>query len=343
MNLSKVVSTCVYKRILRFQRCNMYGSGDSTSSGAVPGGFRLNNNLLNAASATGNAGLPLHCFLLDGTANTYSAETDSSLNINLSHCVKELQVDRANGNISFATLTGQNKDGTDAGGTDQWHMEWQNDVPSSTQPAVRKLLNHWVDIRLLLYGTNNQDTVYDIMVVRFREDHFDPIETGGTAADLDDRKAFWQGMIRSSVSNPIIPSGTGIVHQKQLIVLKHQRVMISPTQNTDNDGSPGHQIVKIFMPMNRVCDYGYQAESLTGAVQLNGAGAQIGGLGWNPQNNTSTDFSNIPKPKARTWLIVRALNALNSSSAWNTDEGNNKQLVPSYDVVIRKKEAFTFL
>lgn len=340
LTLSKVVKTSVYKRILRFQGVNQYGALDLTADGDtaqpnLPGFFWVQNTLGTDSGATSDAALPLHVFLLNSTANTYNCNTVTAGNLGKSAGLKQLRINRATGACSFTLINGQQSTGgSNVTSGDQWNLEWQSDNITNTIPATRKICTQWMDIRLMLHGCTRQVSVFDVMLVRFKEDYLDPNVTPTITQEVENRNAFWQGMVKNLITNPIIPHGTAIMDKNKIQVLRTYRVQIDPSTTDDRDANPGHKVLKIFYPFGVCNDYAEYSDQHN--VGNDPANTGVNSVGWVPQFDANADFQDNPKPRARVYLLIKCLNAATAGEYTVQD----RRYTPSYDLVVRKKEAF---
>lgn len=309
----KMATIALTKRILRWQRCNAMNRASGTT---CPGALLLENRL--EGTTNDNTLAPLHIYCLNSTRNNTATTTAPAYELRITDT----------GGLTFTQIQT-----VDAAGVlqNEWQPEYR-DSQTSFDPSKRFIHTQWYDIRFLLYGARAQPSVYEIMVVSFKDPHLDPIETPSNAQEVSDRHAFYQGLVRPYMYNPILPSHGAHLIQRKLRVWKRMRVTIQPSQNTDVDSTPSSRHVRFFIKENRTYDYMYHADGFSGA----GADNLLNTERWVVQGNVSGDFNEFPKPLARKWLIIRALNTTVTPNGVAATSDNT----PSYDICIRKKETF---
>lgn len=297
----------LFKRILRWQRVNgMNRVAGTTIPGAMP--------MPNRPAADGQTTVcPVHFYELTSSFN--NSTTVTPVNYNL--------VCNDNGTVTFTNLPPKAPDGNDSSNT-EWVFEYRSD-PAAILTARRYIKQEWFDIRMLLYGCQAQPTKFEISIVQFRKDFLDPIEMPSSSQEHQDRQSFYHDVAQEMMYNPIMPK-TG--YKGKLRVLKKVVVTLQPTLSTQNDTTPASKPVRIFYAHEKICDYMYHSNSISG-LNIDGA---LNTEKWAQDGVATADYSESPVAKQRVWLMVRALNTTPT-----TDETSAN--TPSYDIVIRKKES----
>lgn len=290
-----------FNRILRWQRVNTMNSGAANPGALIMGHYT------NGTSTV----VPGRVVCLNSTMNNGST---------CSPCYW-IQFDDT-GNPVFSADPGQDKAGllTDS----YWQYEFSPDEANPNQ-MNRYVMSAWYDIRLNCYGAKAQPTLYDISVVSFTKDFYSPL-VGATGADADDRRALWQSLFHSFMSNPIMPAFK--LKKFGMKVHKKYKFVIQPTLSIENDSTANNRVVRFFIRDGQLYDYTKHAIGFTGA----GADDKLSTVQWQPQGaETGTVTSDFPHPRAQKWLLIRAMNTTRTSD-------NNANYTPSFDMIVRKKE-----
>lgn len=353
LTVNKLREMAASSAILRYQGINRYGAlaataideglqeavgnPDLTTSGVTnagyPGYFVLNNAVASDAVSTTGDTFPLHICCLNSVPN-------ASLTTN--H-MQELTT----GNTATADVTdmlfnastialGQTPEG---GTSSRWNYEKLVSPGSFTDPIPgsridffikSKYIQHmWYEMRFLLYGQRQSPTIYDVMLVKFRDECLAPELTAAQIAALpseqrQSRNALWQGLVRNISYNPILPAAPKAF--SGLRVIKRQRFIIQASMTDEADRTPHHKIVKWFYKAGVNQDYDYSSLGQARASTIDAANYT--------QQIAVSNMQNVPHPKARLYLMIRATNTTPAAAQEDMDN------TPSYDLCIRKKIYF---
>jgi hypothetical protein len=326
LGVNKLQLMSLARTNLRFQGVNRMNNSvpvpinaDGTVALLPPGYYKLSL----APNGAGNQAFPLHVYDLTVVPNT------TNTNYSVAH---RMQISDT-GNIVW-----QNMNGTDPSGTFVSHYS----VESQTMPrqsdgqavlpvsgfATKYIRHEGFDIRLNAYGARAQPTWYDIMIVRFNEDHLVPLvnTTDVLAANTEDQHAYhamYQQLVKSLAFNPIMP---GIRNaSKGMHVLKRVRFQIAPSSTTEVDRNPSAKIVKLQYNDFRTRNHSWGPAAFSSDAAVNSASYPVDPAAAFP-------FRDVPQEKARLFLIVRASNTTPIVEG-TTETADN---TPSYDIVIRK-------
>lgn len=220
--------------------------------------------------------------------------------------------------------------------------QWKdfNEDPTSK----RKLYQKGVKVELMMYGQNNQDTLYRVDVVRFDQRYADAISktqnpSVGTAFG-DEWNQFWHSMIAPYTQNPTYkPRRVGRV----LTIVKSYKFKI-PEQSADYDRQNCVR-TKFYIPLNRIINRywkkGGSRPADTGVGDDNEldpeAAANLQDQSNDDWNQWEADGGDI-HPGARYFLIIRATN----TDVRLTDVGLSSLNVtpgqdPTYDISLRSE------
>lgn len=295
------------KVIYRWQRVNTVTDGSTT---ACPGSLILSHATIGTSTAA-----PMWIFRLNQTMEqSPGTYTDGP-------CYSTDFLD--NGNVSFFTHSSQSHNGAPVANGD-WQYERFD--PELTSEPMRYIMNAWYDIRLMLYGCTAQPTVFDVMVISFTRSYLDPLEVPSNSQEAADRHALYQGLVQPYMSNPIMPRVRSVAGYK---IHKRIRVSLDPTLDVENDKDPRSKSIKLFVRDGNVYDYRYHDDGFGGA----GADDKLSGVQWPLQGGFSADYTTVPAPLARKYLVVRAMNTTRVSQ-----EGQTSANTPSFDIIVRKCE-----
>lgn len=300
-------------------------------TGEVPGGL---GNL--TAQDTWLA-CPLHLYLLNGIR--------SRGNLGTSVAGRLMIKNDFNGNIAFQAMYGVQPNF--AGGTEPtmyWNQEYASsdtDISAFHSDKVRYVQKNWYDIKLYVRNATNQRTHFDIAVVSFAEDHFDPLEVPSNDEEVAERHAFWYGLARKNVTHPLRTDKNYSRFKNKLVVHKRVRVIMEKNQTSDTDTSPTGRVVKIFYRDGATYDYATSTNAdVVGNREADGV---LNPNVYEAVGVQDYEYKLIPKPKARKYLMITAFDPTVQAvaSANNTVDNvvaTSLPTNPSYDIVLRMKE-----
>lgn len=295
-------------RVMRFQRCNTMNAGTS-----IPGSIWLHHGTFN----TNETLTPCYFMCLNHTNNQSTLTAGPMYQLRFTDT----------GAATFGFIQAQ-----DPGGTltqAKWIVDYTSPSFNSgaNDPEIRYIMNAWYDIRLNCYGANAQPTEYDIMVVSFKDSYLDPLELPTSSQEVSDRHALYQAFVQKYMTNPILP--VKLPTKKYFVHARH-RFLLQSTLNVENDQTPSNKIVKMFIRDGSLYDYAYHGDGFTGAT----ADDKLSTTQFTVQGASGpNDYSDFPAPKARKWLVIRALNTTRIASGSET-----RADTPSFDIVVRKGE-----
>jgi len=312
----KIIRVNTQKTILRWQAVSTY---DTISGGKLQ--LRLRGT--GAVRDT-----PLHIYDLSGTINYDGTATVAATPGK--YMTFSGNGELALGAVAFGTLPGQE---LSAPGTVNNAWQYETTEQSSTSnlqyPHQQDKLD-WVNVKLLLYGSQAQAVKYKIDFVQLADDWLDPDSTVNDLFKGADRNRFWFNMIKQYTYNPILTPQTRDI--KALKVLRSYSCIIEPTLTIDQpaDGGivPRTKELNLFYRMNRSQKYDWlDNQSLTSPVGDDGVYLETAGVEQiqNPSNKATVH------PKARIHMIIRALSTKTGQTVDYDPKYN-----PSYDIVIRK-------
>ena len=234
-----------------------------------------------------------------------------------------------NGNISWSPRWTQSATGSTLT-NGAWEYERSSRI-GSTSVGVRYITHEWFDIRLNLYGCNTQPTYYDIMLVTLKSDVYDPFEVQADAQDERKRQLAYLGMVKTLMFNPINPGDSDWSHGFN--VLRRYRKVFQPSSPFGSDDvvdkNPHNHVLKIKYVMKRTLDYQqYAKQPPSDTVALGGQWVQTFG--------TIAELQNVPRSRAKLFLLVRAMNTTRV-----TAENSTAANTPSYDFCIRRKITYS--
>lgn len=306
INHQKLTALSMFKRTLRFQGINPMGRA---AAGTTPGFYQLKNELVGATETE----TPVHLFCLNASPNSSSVSVYTMYRLFI----------QPGGTLDFKQTAGQ----TNTGATTlvDWQAEYRSDTNSVLAGSRRFISPQWYDIRFLCYGARAQPTVYEISLIKLKNQWLDPLEAPSNSQEASDRQTLWQGLAQTMMVNPILPvMGAGVIKSKYK-VLKKVTFTLQPSLTTEVDTSPTSRVVKMFVPDGKVYDYCYHADPLIVDDDLNTTKYPV-------QGTAVADYSELPKPRQRLWLMIRCMDTTNGNVLTDAN-------TPSYDVCIRKKEA----
>jgi hypothetical protein len=221
-----------------------------------------------------------------------------------------------------------NQNGQLASLVNQANYQWQSEdlVQTDSQFTYPRAQHGWYDIRLKLYGARRQSVKYQVSLIRFKKREYCPEEASITNSTEDNQKrAFWQSMVKPLVSNSILPGKTRY-RSFGVKILKTATFNLAASSNDDLEAIPENVDVRWFVRDGRVLNYreGSNNESSDQSVFTQG---------WAP-NNVSLGFGQIttrPPYWSRTYLMIRATDMTRPVTNDDMDD------TPSFDMCVRRK------
>lgn len=327
----KLAALAVRRRILRFQALSLQ---DNVNSYALNGGL-----VPGLTASTGHSGrypmtytpnwnsgtsdlMPFYVVRLYSTNNTQARSPLSVMSI------------ATDGKPNFNNLNGFS-----AGGVldPDWSYEYISGANSTGAANARWIQPMWYDIRLLMYGARGQQSQFIVEYVQLNDDHFDPewdgaIGTGRVGDLFQERLSWYHQQVRSLITNPIsTPYAASKVQGWR--VLKRWVYNIAPHLTIESDSTPNSQVARLFIRDGRILSY-------------NERSPEIGNTGMDDnirdpnkfvkRDNAAITLLDHPgSAKARRMLIIRCSNAVGNNGLISDDN------VPSFDLLVRKKEAMS--
>lgn len=160
------------------------------------------------------------------------------------------------------------------------------------------------------------------MFVQFKKDYLHPDMAFNTASgsvgnadEIAERNAFWQGMAKPLLYNPILPQDSK--HMKDMKILKQDTFHIDPKLSTEVDVVPHVKTVSYFERWNKELDFNWSHE---GTVTMDATNTTQQSFG---ENETSV------APRQRVYLIITCESFTNGAWSVNTNG--------SYDIMVKHR------
>lgn len=224
---------------------------------------------------------------------------------------------------------------------------WQKEnLPSSIAGAsvtlpYRRVLQNWVDIKLLMYGTTKYVTTFDVELIKLKDDWLhpdwwsdasavtDPINTlavnQGNENLYNNRQAFWQMMLAQSIAHPL-NSQDPLLKNQYRVVQRICSTTIQPKNTSEpNLLVPHMQRQDCFLKYNKMLRYDWDDVGY-----LSGGTTSVSGAF---ESNTG-ELKTVTRPKTRTYLMIRARAVVPATS---TTDVYDPSTDPTFDLFIRKK------
>lgn len=215
-------------------------------------------------------------------------------------------------------------------GSDLADARWVNENTRFAAGINRGMYvqDRWFDIRMKLYGARKQAVTYDVMLVKFVEEHFIPNIFTGTVAPTGNEASeyanFWQNICRNLSYNTILP-GAG-AWRKKVRVLRSRRVILNASTSDDLEINPDNIDLKWFVRDNKIRRFFSDRERFTTQTQVEVAA-------WNQIQQVTSVLNSPDNSRTRLFLLVRATDI--SPTVTGIDEDLDDS--PSFDMCIRKK------
>lgn len=340
----QLAKTSTITRIMRIQQVASSFGGQLSAGTVLPGALDcsiaedVRDYIKNQVILAGDAGklLPVYLCCLNqtdnGTVNTGNA---------YQYPMRRLRIAN-NGDMHFVGTLSQDVSGVT--GMLDWVPEYVSEYRYSSANPHRYIQNMWYSVRLMLYGARAQQTTWEISYVSFQPgiDPWQGERVAGTVMGLDptynDRALFWQQLVRSSVTNPVLPRDFSSRRRPVgMIVHKRLRYVLGSTDTGELNANPPAKLVNLYIKDGNVYDYDNGDPASTSWTATDRDTTWADPTKWN-NNMTSgstgqnvTVIADVPKPRARKYLMIRCTDYGGASAA-----GVN--FTPSFDFVIRKRE-----
>lgn len=312
--------------IYRLEGCNPYCQANG-------GRLALWNHVDTTASA---CTLPMHIYNLSVVANTVNTSPNVAwvpqmLGPPDSMTLVALQ--------NSAYSTGSTTWSDPAGGFLALPTWWIEKAPgpsglAATQPYFTHSTLKWIDIKLMLYGTKNLPTMYDVMLCYVPDKLYNfQWHIDYTSSANPEWVNFIQENCEQFSFNPIHTADASMKSKIKPIWHK-QFVIQTPVTNEGDASIPHFREVRIFKKLDKLQRYTWKDTGITPKSALpQGAGnATSYNCAYNEQ--VGVDYiKNIPDYSKNLFLIVRAISGRNSNAG--PPATFNTANTPTYDAVIR--------
>lgn len=214
----------------------------------------------------------------------------------------------------------------------RWVAENLAGASATANPPFRYAMHKFSDIRLMLYGCTTIPVKWDIAIVSFPDDEYNPFylqqnmnanftapgsTVGGTPPNVT---ALIDYLVQPYTYSPLAVQDTQ--HMKHIHYHYRRNVIIQPQFSNENDVNPHFKEFKLFQKWDRKYKFDWSDSGIVGATQ--GAGfEQIAGQTFP-----------CPHYKARRYLMLRATAGQTSAAGVPT---YSKTINPSFDIVVRNK------
>lgn len=304
---------------LRWQNVNRFNS-------TTGGGIKLVNHLQTNATPAPTEVLPFYFFELTQCVNLDAGTT----NQNPFPSWFPFRTNQAVGVYTMNVLGGINDQG---GATNQWTVENSpgTNLPAGTNYPYRLGTLKYSDIRMMCYGARSVPIKYDVAIVSFPDEFYNPFYTDTGVTKTMVGVTNWAtgtgaNRLLDNLAAPYAGNPINIQDAKMRQYIKYhfrENFTIQPGQTTDGDqGVPHFRELRIFKKWDRMFRFDWDLTNQN-----------------NPQAPTSFETNvanNAPTPKfeQRCYLMVRATSGFTSGAvAANFDTNVN----PSFDLFVRNK------
>jgi len=204
------------------------------------------------------------------------------------------------------------------------NYQWQAENIQDPSYDSRSLLG-WVSGKFMFYAPSQVPVKVQIDLVQFPEEDVIPggrepvagaVPIVPTAAN-----AFWQGMIKEYMWNPLEPGNKGL-ENKYIKYLQRDSFILDCKTTIENE-STHFKKYDWYCKMNRLCNHTWDQQGQMGLADTS--------FETNTQQTIGT-ASPYVDPKSRVFLMVRAYSGYQGASA-----AFNAAYHPSFDLVLRKK------
>lgn len=216
--------------------------------------------------------------------------------------------------------------------TNQWQVENAPTTAANTAIAPYRSSNHmWCDIRMLLYGCTTLPTKYDISIISFPENEWDPFflqNQGANQLDADVNPGATQlleYMLHPYVFTPLAIEDPNM--KKRFHIHYTKRLTIQPNFTNETDTAVPHMHeFKLFHKFDAVRKYDWVDNAQVGNTQT---GTNMKGAAFQVQTNAVSPYIDYNR---RRWLCIRAITGPSSS---NAAPQYSATINPSFDLLVR--------
>lgn len=316
----KLLNVSQQKMNIRWNNCNAFNS-------ATGGALKLQNY---TATAAGQRSLfPVYFVDLTSAVNNVFGT------VTYANPVYTLSNDWATQNFYLDNVAGLAQSG--ASGANPWLLESSgalSNVYTGNTP-FRSAVHKWVDIRMLAYGCTTQPTKYDITIISFPEDEFNPfylsdINGGFVDRNTDDgATGLLQYFVHPYCYNPIFPEDPG--HRKKFKTHFREQFMIQPQFSIENDTAPHMKDFRFFKVYDAIRKYDWK-NNLTAQ---NAGGNVASAMNAPAFANEAGQVENNVIWGQRQYLMIRAISGPQATNVFS------KTVNPSFDLFVRSQHRIT--
>lgn len=348
MTVNRLMTTLVPKVITRWQGVKPFMAQTVASAGVVAGYYDM--RFTKDSVAVGRTRSAYPCYLI--SMDDFYQKTE--VNGGFFDTMWRLNI-TGSGAPCFTAVTNTLFDGTVSVAPG---LQWaQGSVYDQSYPRVNAdtmyVQHKWHDFRFLFYGAKTQPTNYEIIVFRPTDQYMDPREqiatydfNGGTGAEIwnwpneqqrDEYSNFWASQVNALVANPILPKPTQKSNWK-VKILKRVTIEVPCRQEYQEVQAPNAKEFKFFMRDDRLLNLQWGAPTEAYRSDATDKDNRVWSTTqYNVQLQRENEVEQRPRPRARTYMIVRALNYISATPATVPDPTSNIDNTPSFDLVWRRK------
>lgn len=198
----------------------------------------------------------------------------------------------------------------------------------------------WADIKLMLYGTKNMPTMYDIMLCYIPDYLYNPyFHIDYTSSQNPEWRNFIQELTVKFAFNPLHNMDASM--NKFVKKIWHKQFVIQTPVTNEGDASVPHfKEVHLFKKFDQIQNYNWKDTTAQDAVNIPvGAHQQNFQDAYNEQ--VTTQARNYPDYKNHCFLIIRAIAGSKNGAALPTVSDTTD--TPTYDIILRKCHEYASL
>jgi hypothetical protein len=180
----------------------------------------------------------------------------------------------------------------------------------------------WWDIRLKLYGCRKQSVKYTVSLIKFKREYMDWTVNPAASNELEQKAAFYQGMVRRLTQNTILPVNND--WKRFVTILRSKTVNIDSGSSDELDRNPPTVDLKWFIRDGKMRTYAESADRHATDIATFG-------VNWNVR--TAANVSVHCPPRDRVYLMIQATDMTPAS----TDIDQDQDSTPSFDLLIRRR------
>lgn len=376
MTVNKLVNLTVPKQITRFACVTPYLNEKSVVEGSLAGALPMYFAKNVYGSGVTASAFPCYLLSLDDvcgntqTANNYATNVLYRLHITGRGTPFWLPV------TAFGPGGGNDKKDLPTcewgQGKGMYNYPFPHNPGDTITPYMKYAQHKWHDFRFMFYGARTQPTQWEVRIIRPKEQYMDPraqmqsqvfattptsysstnpaYGTGQSLSELwawnseaerDEYAAYWQNMVHNLTTNPMLPKFNVKRGKFSVRTLKKYVIDVPCKTSYQSVAYPNSKLFKLFYRDDRMLHMQWTATATAYDSTKTDKDDEATATRVYRVQTDVTDTQEMPRPAARTYVMIRCLNYIPDTVGVSSLTGVNIDTCPSFDMVWRRKSAYT--